>query len=77
MAVDNQTIFAIGLMAMIYLFLWRRDENDPMWIPKRVVADILFFVCGMGTYMIITTGQPWGILISVLALIDVLYTVFR
>lgn len=74
MALTDNVIIWTVIMAGNYLVIWRRG-----WIG-RILGDLMFIFLGFTTYLFVeapVTNWPWGIIVAVIAGIDLLLTVSK
>lgn len=75
MAIDNNVILLCGVGALNYFLIWRRNSY-----ASKIIADVLFILIGFTTYLIVpapVTDWPWGVLIAIIAGIDLLIHLFE
>lgn len=75
MALDNNIVLLVGAGVLNYFLIWRRNSY-----VTKIIADIFFIMLGMATYLVVpapVTDWPWGIIIVIIAGIDMLLHIFE
>lgn len=72
MAVSDDALITCALLVFNYLILWRGDN----WM-KKVIGDFFFILIGIATYIYFSTDVPWGIIIAIMGLIDLVFRITK
>ena len=68
MAVSDEVVLVVMLTGLNLLTLYRKNN---------LMADLMFFIIGMGTFMLIDTTYAWiGLLIALIGLMSFIYDAF-
>lgn len=71
MVSDNMYIWA-GLIAFNYILFLKNND-----FFKRIIGDLFMVLLGLGGYLFIGVTMPWGLIISFLGIILLVYDIIK